>query len=100
MPNPFMEMEQLTPWHAVGEVDGHRVIVCDDLNPAGYDKRLLVVIEGLPDPGGDQRAIATQLLMTVVTSHVSAAMGYKFEGIDDVRRAVPGHWHLQANLRR
>ena len=81
-------------------MDGHRVIVCDDLNPAGYDKRLLVVVEGLPSPDARQRVIAKQLLMTCVTSHVSAAMGYTFEGIDDVRRTVPDHWHLQANLRR
>ncbi len=100
MANPFMHVERLTSWHAVGEVDRHRIIVCDDLDAAEYTKRLLVVVEGLAEPNEKQKAIATQLLMTVVTSHVSAAMGWEFCGIDDVRRAVPTHWHLQANLRR
>jgi len=98
MSNPFIQVEHLTEWYAVGFTqDAHRIIICKDLHNRGYDYRILCVVEGVEQPSDKERDKAYELFKTVVRAHI--ANGAACVKVDTVHGTVPNHWHVQACMK-
>ncbi len=95
MNHPFTKVEHLSEWYLVGQTVFHEhIIICRDLDDAGWAYRILCVVEGNPEPDESVKMRAEKLLWWVVAAH--EANGHEFSHIDRVCRKIKDHWHVQA----
>lgn len=102
---PFCNLQHLTPWY-VGTFpppDGS-IVVCEDLDPKGYDLRLLVVIAG---PSGhvdrwtpEQHTAALEALETAWQKLTEGGAAWQEVLLNSTEKTITGHEHYQLCLRR